>query len=137
MLSLQFIRENPDAVRKAIREKNVALNLDALLALDNEVRGLKTRVDGLRADRNAISDSFKSAAPEERPALGALGPHQLLAEVESGGIELRVAERSLERIVGADEDARAGRGPGMLRLQHRDERRALCTSELGLQAHGS
>jgi seryl-tRNA synthetase len=71
MLSLQFIRENPDAVRTAIQQKNVTLDLDALLALDGEVRGLKTRVDGLRADRNAISDSFKSATPEERPALGA------------------------------------------------------------------
>jgi len=86
MLSLQFIRENPDAVRKAIAEKNVALDLDALLALDNEVRGLKTRVDGLRADRNAISDSFKSAAPEERPALGArakaIGAE--IAQIEGG-----------------------------------------------------
>jgi seryl-tRNA synthetase len=71
MLSLQFIRENPDAVRKAIAEKNVTLDLDALLALDGEARALKTRVDTLRQERNAISDGFKSAAPEERPALGA------------------------------------------------------------------
>jgi seryl-tRNA synthetase len=70
MLSLAFIREHPDLVRKAIADKNVALDLDALLALDGEVRALKTRVDGLRAERNAISDGFKSAPPEERPALG-------------------------------------------------------------------
>ena len=44
MLSLQFIRENPDMVRTAIAQKNVALDLDALLALDGEVRTLKTRV---------------------------------------------------------------------------------------------
>ncbi|HEV2816884.1 MAG TPA: serine--tRNA ligase [Allosphingosinicella sp.] len=71
MLSLVFIRDNPDVVRRAIADKGVALDLDALLALDGEVRGLKTRVDTLRAERNAISDGFKSAAPEERPALGA------------------------------------------------------------------
>ena len=71
MLSLQFIRENPEAVRTAIAQKHVALDLDALLALDGEVRGLKTRVDTLRGERNAISDGFKRAAPEERPALGA------------------------------------------------------------------
>ncbi|MEA3041535.1 MAG: hypothetical protein QOC65_1024, partial [Sphingomonadales bacterium] len=34
MLSLQFIRDNPDAVRKAAAEKNAALDVDALLALD-------------------------------------------------------------------------------------------------------
>lgn len=71
MLSLAFIRDHPDIVRKAISDKNVALDLDALLAFDGEVRGLKTRVDGLRAERNAISDGFKSASAEERPALGA------------------------------------------------------------------
>jgi len=70
MLSLAFIRENTDTVRKAIADKNLSLDLDALLALDAEVRGLKTRVDALRAERNSISDSFKTAAPEERPALG-------------------------------------------------------------------
>ena len=31
---------------------------------------MKTRADELRRQRNAISDGFKSAAPEERPALG-------------------------------------------------------------------
>jgi seryl-tRNA synthetase len=71
MLSMPFIRDNPDIVRKAIASKNVALDLDALLALDGDVRALKKRVDTLRAERNAISDGFKSAPPEERPALGA------------------------------------------------------------------
>jgi seryl-tRNA synthetase len=71
MLSLGYIRENPETVARAIADKNVPLDLESLLALDGEVRALKTRVDGLRAERNAISDGFKSAAPEERPALGA------------------------------------------------------------------
>jgi len=87
MLSLPFIREHPDAVRKAIADKNVALDLDALLALDGEVRALKTRVDGLRADRNAISDGFKSAPPEERPALG--------ARAKAIGAEIGAAEAAL------------------------------------------
>jgi len=71
MLSLSFIRDDPDAIRKAIADKGVTLDLDALLALDAAVRELKTRADGLRAGRNAISDGFKGASPEERPALGA------------------------------------------------------------------
>jgi seryl-tRNA synthetase len=70
MLSLAFIRENEALVAKAIADKGVALDLDALLALDGEVRSLKTRADSSRAERNAISDSFKGAAPAERPALG-------------------------------------------------------------------
>src|SRR5262249_23072177 len=68
MLNAAFIRENPEAVRKAIAEKNVSLDLDALLALDGEVRAMKTEIDELRRQRNEISDSFKTADP---PALGA------------------------------------------------------------------
>jgi len=70
MLSLAFIREHAAAVRRAIADKDVALDLDALLALDGEVREMKTRTDELRRQRNAISDGFKSASPEERPVLG-------------------------------------------------------------------
>jgi seryl-tRNA synthetase len=71
MLSLQFIRENPEAVRKAALEKNVQLDLDRLLALDGEVRKLKTRIEDAQRQRNEISASFKSADPAERPALSA------------------------------------------------------------------
>ena len=71
MLSLSFIRDNPDAVRKAAADKNVPLDLDRLLQLDGEVRAAKTRVDELRRQRNEISGKFKDASPDERPALGA------------------------------------------------------------------
>src|SRR3954467_11123314 len=71
MLSLQFIRDNPGAVRKAAEEKNASLDLDRLLALDAEVRELKRRLDELRRQRNEISAGFKTADPAERPALGA------------------------------------------------------------------
>jgi seryl-tRNA synthetase len=71
MLSLSFIRDNRDTVAKAVADKGVALDLDALLEIDAELRGLKTKVDRLRSERNAISDSFKDTAPEDRPALGA------------------------------------------------------------------
>jgi len=87
MLSLQFIRENTDAVRKAAAEKNVALDLDALLALDGEARSLKTKIDELRRQRNEISASFKTADPAERPALG--------AKAKAMGAEASEAEAAL------------------------------------------
>jgi seryl-tRNA synthetase len=71
VLSLAFIRDNRDAVRKAAADKNVGLDLDALLGLDAEVREAKTRVDALRARRNEISGRFKDAAPDEKKTLGA------------------------------------------------------------------
>jgi len=71
MLGLPFIRDNRAVVERAIADKNVSLDLGALLDLDNEVRALKSEIDEFRRQRNEISASFKTAAPEERPALGA------------------------------------------------------------------
>ena len=48
----------------------MTLDLGALLALDGEVREMKSRVDELRRQRNEISDSFRTADPSEKPALG-------------------------------------------------------------------
>jgi seryl-tRNA synthetase len=87
MLSLPFIRDNADTVRRAIADKGVTLDLDDLLGLDGEVRELKTRVDELRRRRNAISDSFKSAAPDARPALG--------QQAKAIGAEIADTERGL------------------------------------------
>jgi seryl-tRNA synthetase len=70
MLAMDFIKANRDTVDKAIREKGVALDLDALLALEAETRSLKTQIDALRAERNAVSDQFRTAAPEAKAELG-------------------------------------------------------------------
>lgn len=71
MLSMDFIRTNRADVERAIRDKGVGIDLDALIALDAEVRGAKGEIETLRASRNAISARFKDAAPEEKAALGA------------------------------------------------------------------
>jgi seryl-tRNA synthetase len=70
MLSMDFIKANRETVSQAIRDKGVELDLDQLLALDAGVRALKTEIEALRAERNAVSARFKDAAPEERAELG-------------------------------------------------------------------
>ncbi len=93
MLSLPFIRDNADAVRKAIADKNAAVDVDRLLALDTEVRELKTEIDELRRQRNEISAGFKTADPAERPALGAKAKALGAAAAE---VEAALAEKSAE-----------------------------------------
>jgi seryl-tRNA synthetase len=93
MLSLQFVRDNPDAVRKAAEQKNTAVDVEALLALDGEVRGLKTRIDDLRRQRNALSASFKDAAPADRPGLGARAKAM---GAEAGEAEAALVEKSAQ-----------------------------------------
>ncbi len=117
MLSMDFIKRNRADVERAIRDKGVGVDLDALLALDEAVRAAKTEVDTLRATRNAISASFKDAAPGEKAALGArakeAGARASAIEAESAAREdeLRAMMLRLPGIpwegapVGPDEDS--------------------------------
>jgi seryl-tRNA synthetase len=70
MLAMDFVKANRETVERAIRDKGVDLDLGQLLSLDAETRGLKTEIDRLRAERNAVSARFKDATPEEKAELG-------------------------------------------------------------------
>jgi seryl-tRNA synthetase len=70
MLGMDFVKANRETVARAIEVKGVDVDLDALLALDSDVRGLKTEIEGLRAERNALSARFKDATAEEKAELG-------------------------------------------------------------------
>ena len=70
MLSLEQVRHDRATVERAIAAKGVTIDVAALLQLDGDVRALKTEIDGLRAERNAISAGFKSAAPDAKAELG-------------------------------------------------------------------
>jgi seryl-tRNA synthetase len=70
MLALDFVKANRETVERAIRDKGVDLDLDALLALEAEVRAGKTEIEALRAERNAISAQFPKASAEEKAELG-------------------------------------------------------------------
>src|SRR3990167_3788187 len=59
MLDLKFIRENPDAVKTAIKNRNLELDIQEVLDLDTERRKILVEVEALKAERNAISKKGK------------------------------------------------------------------------------
>ena len=70
MLAMDFIKANRETVERALRDKGVAgVDLDELLAADQQVRAAKTAIDKLRHERRQISDSFRSAAVSEQANL--------------------------------------------------------------------
>lgn len=64
MLSLQFIRENPDIVRAAIKNKSAKVDFDAFLVLDDKKKTLQQEVETLRAKRNELSASMGKGKPD-------------------------------------------------------------------------
>ncbi len=69
MLDPKFIREQAEQVKTAIAQKRMSIDLDAWLRLDAQRLVLLQEVEALRAERNVVAESMKSAKPEERPSL--------------------------------------------------------------------
>ncbi|MBI1863932.1 serine--tRNA ligase [Candidatus Woesebacteria bacterium] len=62
MLDIQFIRENPDEVKKGISSKNINPNLvDKLLKLDETRKSLILEIENLRSQRNKIAKEGKAS----------------------------------------------------------------------------
>ncbi|EFC83793.1 serine--tRNA ligase [Parafrankia sp. EUN1f] len=71
MLDKRFIRDNPDAVKDAVRLKGVDLDVDELLALDQENRKLQFEVDEAQARRKSFAKQFAKADEARRAELRA------------------------------------------------------------------
>jgi len=83
MLSRQFVRENPETVRDAIERKGVTgVDLDEILAIDEEWRELKAEGDGLRQERNEVSSKIGKLKQEgkEEAAQEAIDRSQALKD---------------------------------------------------------
>ncbi|MPZ00652.1 MAG: serine--tRNA ligase [Actinophytocola sp.] len=71
MLDKRFIRENPDAVKEAVRVKGVDLDVDELLALDETTRKLQHELDQGQARKKTLSKAFAQADDARRQELRA------------------------------------------------------------------
>ncbi|PKN97242.1 MAG: serine--tRNA ligase [Chloroflexi bacterium HGW-Chloroflexi-4] len=68
MLDLNFIRENPEVIKKSLADRQMdASPVDAVLSLDIDRRNLLTQVEKLKAERNVVSKEISTTKdPSER-----------------------------------------------------------------------
>src|SRR3989344_6436366 len=92
MLDIKFIREKQDKVKKAIKDKNINLNLDELLDLDAQRRNFLTELESLSATKNQFSKEIAKLSPEDKKT-------RLLEmkEVDAKESEIKI---KLDRILG-------------------------------------
>ncbi|MDS0293987.1 serine--tRNA ligase [Halogeometricum luteum] len=98
MISRQFLRENPETVREALRNKGIEdVDLDRVLEVDEEWRSLKQEGDDLRHERNETSSKIGDlkAAGKEEEAQEAIERSQELKS-ELGEVESRADELEAE-----------------------------------------
>jgi seryl-tRNA synthetase len=103
MLSRQFVRENPETVREAMDAKGVTeVDLDHLLAVDEEWRELKAEGDDLRRQRNEVSSRIgrlKQKGKEEEAQQAIEESGELKAEIECVEERADKLEAELEELL--------------------------------------
>lgn len=70
MLDIKYIRANAEVVKAAVKNKNLTgtVDIDRLLAVDEDMRKVSVELDDLRAQRNQLDDQIKSAKSQEERA---------------------------------------------------------------------
>jgi len=70
VIDLRVLRENPDLLRASQRARGASVEVvDALIAADERRRAAVTTADTLRAEQKTVSQSVRTASPEDRPAI--------------------------------------------------------------------
>jgi len=98
MLDLNFIRDNADTVKLAIKNKGVNLDLDQLLSLDRDVIQNKTDIQTLQAEKNALSKDIPTASNDDRPTLIAKSK-EIGAKIDAIKPNLDKAENDLKQLL--------------------------------------
>ena len=67
MLDLKLIRSQPKEIAENCRKRNVHVDIEKLLELDEQVRQITTEVDSVRQRRNEISKEMKGKISSDEP----------------------------------------------------------------------
>jgi seryl-tRNA synthetase len=98
MLDIAFIRNNPDVIKEGIRKKRMKMDLDELLAVDEDVRKLRAEVESLRADRNRLSKEIPQLKGVEKEG-GVARVKSLKEGLSEREPKLRAAEERFEQLM--------------------------------------
>jgi seryl-tRNA synthetase len=98
MLDIAFIRQNPEVVRAAVKNKRLDLDVDLLLEADRSRRESVSQLDVKRAQKNALSALIPKAAPDERAKLVAEAK-EVRTEIERLEPALAEANKTFEALM--------------------------------------
>ncbi len=90
MIDLQDLRHRPDAYKDAAKKKNIKVDIDAFLALDEKRKALIPLIEEVRAKKNAVSKNVPAMKGEEKT--------NVIAEMKTLSEDLKNTEEELAAI---------------------------------------
>lgn len=114
MIDIKLIREDPDLVRRAARDKKMTVDIDRILGVDERRRALETEFNELRHKQRAAGEEIAKAPKEQKAELSkAMGQlkgrlKEIEAEQEQVADELRELMLRVPQIPAYDEGVPVG-----------------------------
>jgi len=92
MLDIRFVRENAEAVKAAMINRNAEVDVDGVLELDSRRRAVIAEVDQLKAERNKVSKSIGQMIKEGKD------PEEIKAQVREMGDKISAFDEELREV---------------------------------------
>lgn len=100
MLSLKFIRENPETVRKAIKSRGEVVDLDLILSLDERWRKILQENNDLRHKKNIVSRQIARIKKEGGSSEELISQIQeVVSQIKNYDDELRNIESRIDELL--------------------------------------
>ncbi len=100
MLDIKFIRENQDLVKQSLNNRNLKLDLSALLKVDDARRQALVELEELRAKRNKANDEITGLLKEKKDAKAKIySMKEISNKIDQLEDKLKQAETELDKIL--------------------------------------
>ncbi|MGE5858123.1 MAG: serine--tRNA ligase [Solirubrobacterales bacterium] len=100
MLDIKLIREDPDAVERALATRGAAISLAPVLAADAERRRLVTEAEELKAERNRASEAIGQAKRRGEDAQAAMAHMREVSDrIKALDVLVKEADARLESLL--------------------------------------
>ena len=109
MIDIKLIRENPDIVKKKLQDRGAKIDIDKIINLDKERRGLIQEIENLKAEKNKLSQKTGNSiqvtrGKEIKEKIKTLEPELEKTEKEFNDLMLKVPNLPLDDVwIGKDE----------------------------------
>ncbi len=91
MISIELIRKDPEVVKRAMKERGVEIDIEAIISLDLEKRKIQKELDDLKAERNKVSRLIGQYKREGKDTT------ELFNSIKGKGEKIKELEESLKR----------------------------------------
>lgn len=90
MINIKDLRENTEFYKKGFAKKQAKVEVEKILELDEQYRGLLQNVEQMRSERNEVSKQIPQLANEEKQVK--------IAEMKALGEELKTKEEEMDEV---------------------------------------